>query len=146
VLRPLKYLSESADVEVTYLPCDAEGYVHADKVQQALQPNTRLVAVIHGSNVTGAIQPISDIGEVVCEHDAYFLVDAAQTLGEVPITMGGCHADLIAAPGHKGLLGPLGTGVLCLSERVVEKLRPLRFGGTGTSSEFDRQPTDLPHK
>jgi cysteine desulfurase / selenocysteine lyase len=146
VLRPLNHLSETADVDVTYVTCDGEGYVHAEDVQQALRPNTRLVAVVHGSNVTGAIQPIAEIGEVVREHGAYYLVDAAQTLGEVPITMAGCRADLLAAPGHKGLLGPLGTGVLSLSERVVEELQPLRFGGTGTSSEFDRQPTDLPHK
>ena len=92
------------------------------------------------------IQPVDAIGEIVSEHGAYYLVDAAQSLGEVPLTMQSSQADLIAAPGHKGLLGPLGTGVLCLSERVAGELRPFRFGGTGTSSDEDRQPDELPYK
>lgn len=146
VLRPLRYLADSANVSVTYVPCDGEGFVSPDNVRQALQANTRLVSVVHGSNVTGAIQPISEIGQIVREHPAFFLVDAAQTLGEVPLSMSELRADFIAASGHKGLLGPLGTGVLCLAESVVCELRPLRFGGTGTLSEDDRQPTDLPHK
>ncbi len=146
VLRPLRYLSDEANVAITYVACDGEGFVSPDDVRRALKPNTRLVAVVHGSNVTGAIQPIAEIGRIAREHGAYYLVDAAQTLGEVPITMADCHADLIAAPGHKGLLGPLGTGLLCLSKRVANKMRPLRFGGTGTSSEDDRQPADFPHK
>ena len=146
VLRPLKFLSDSADVSVSYVPCDGDGFVSPDDVRRALMPNTRLVAVVHASNVTSAIQPIAEIGEIVREHGAYFLVDAAQTLGEVPLTMTGCQADLIAAPGHKGLLGPLGTGVLCLSDRVGGELRPFRYGGTGTSSENDMQPNELPQK
>jgi cysteine desulfurase / selenocysteine lyase len=146
VLRPLRFLSDEANVAVTYVPCDSEGFVSPDDVRRALKPNTRLVAVIHGSNVTGAIQPVAEIGQIVHEHGAFFLIDAAQTLGEVPITMADCYADLIAAPGHKGLLGPLGTGLLCLAERVAQEMRPLRFGGTGTSSEDDRQPAELPQK
>jgi len=146
VLRPLKFLSDTADVSINYVPCDGEGFVSPDDVRRALQPNTRLVAVVHGSNVTGAIQPIAEIGEIVRDHGAFFLVDAAQTLGEVPLTLAGCQADVIAAPGHKGLLGPLGTGVLCLSDRVGGEMRPFRYGGTGTSSENDTQPNELPHK
>jgi cysteine desulfurase/selenocysteine lyase len=146
VLRPLRYLSDNLDVSVSYVPCDGEGFVSPDDIRRALKPNTRLVVVIHGSNVTGAIQPIREIGEIVAEHGAYFFVDAAQTLGEVPINFRECHADLVAAPGHKGLLGPLGTGVLCFSERAAKELKPFRFGGTGTSSDADRQPEELPHK
>jgi cysteine desulfurase family protein len=146
VLRPLRYLSDTADVSVSYVPCDGEGFVSPDDVRQALRANTGLVVVVHGSNVTGAIQPIAEIGQIVRAHGAYLLIDAAQTLGEVPLTLEGAHADVIAAPGHKGLLGPLGTGVLCLSERAANEMRPLRFGGTGTSSEEDRQPPELPYK
>ena len=146
VLRPLRFLHETAGVTVTYVPCDSEGFVSPDDVRTALRPNTRLVAVVHGSNVTGALQPVEAIGEVVSEHGAYYLIDAAQSLGEVPLTMQSSQADLIAAPGHKGLLGPLGTGVLCLSERVAGELKPFRFGGTGTSSDEDRQPDELPYK
>lgn len=146
VLRPLRYLSETAGVAVSYVACDGQGLVSPADVRAALRPNTRLVAVVHGSNVTGALQPVEAIGEAVCESGAYFLIDAAQSLGEVPLTMPSSNADLIAAPGHKGLLGPLGTGVLCLSERAATELRPFRYGGTGTSSEVDRQPDELPHK
>jgi cysteine desulfurase/selenocysteine lyase len=146
VLRPLRYLSDNADVSVTYVLCDGEGFVSPDDIRGALKSNTQLVAVVHASNVTGAIQPINEIGKIVAEHGAFYLVDAAQTLGEVPISFQDCQADMIAAPGHKGLLGPLGTGVLGLLERAANELKPFRFGGTGSSSDADSQPEDLPQK
>jgi cysteine desulfurase/selenocysteine lyase len=146
VLRPLRYLADNFDVSVSYVPSDGEGFVSPDDIRGALKSNTRMVAVVHGSNVTGAIQPINEIGKIVAEHGAYFLVDAAQTLGEMPISFQDYQADMIAAPGHKGLLGPLGTGVLGLSERAAKELKPFRFGGTGTSSDADSQPDELPHK
>ena len=146
VLRPLRALRESASVEVSYVPCDREGFISPDDVRAALRPNTRLVAVIHASNVTGAIQPVEEIGRIVREHDAFYLVDAAQSLGHVPIDVARLDADLLAAPGHKGLLGPLGTGVLYIRPGVERQLQPRRHGGTGTQSEEDRQPDDLPEK
>ncbi len=146
MLRPLRYWSDTLGVSVSYVPCDGEGFVSPDDVRRELQPKTRLVAVVHGSNVTGAIQPIDEIGQIACEHGAYYLVDVAQTLGEVPLNSEDCHADILAGPGHKGLLAPLGTGVLCLSERAAREIKPFRLGGTGTSSENDRQPEELPHK
>jgi cysteine desulfurase / selenocysteine lyase len=146
VLRPLRALREQHDVTVTYVPCDGHGFVSPDDVRAALRPNTRLVAVVHASNVTGAIQPIADIGTLVRESKALFLVDAAQSLGHVPIDVGHLEVDLLAAPGHKGLLGPLGTGVLYLRPGVEQVLEPLRYGGTGTQSDEDRQPEVLPDK
>lgn len=146
VLRPLRALRESADVSVSYVPCDAQGFVSPDDIRSAIRSNTRLVAVIHASNVTGAIQPIDQIGRIVRETDALFLVDAAQSLGHVPIDLRRLQLDLLAAPGHKGLLGPLGTGLLYIRPAVERHLRPLRYGGTGTQSEEDRQPDSLPDK
>lgn len=146
VLRPLRMLRELAGIDVTYVPCDGEGFVSPDDVKQALRPNTRLVAVVHASNVTGAIQPIAEIGRNVREHGAYYLVDAAQSLGHVPIDVANVQVDLLAAPGHKGLLGPLGTGVLYIRPGVERALAPLRYGGTGTQSDEDRQPDELPDK
>ena len=146
VLRPLRALGEQAGVEVSYVPCNAEGLVSPDEVRAALRPNTRLVAVVHASNVTGAIQPIEAIGRIVREHGALFLVDAAQSLGHVPLDVSQFEVDLVAAPGHKGLLGPLGTGVLYIRLGVERELNPLRYGGTGSRSDEDRQPDELPDK
>ncbi len=131
---------------MTYVPCDGQGFVSPDEVREALRPNTRLVAVIHASNVTGAIQPVEEIGRIVRESDAYYLVDVAQSLGHVPLDVRAIDADLLAAPGHKGLLGPLGTGVLYIRPGVERELSPLRCGGTGTQSDEDRQPDELPDK
>jgi cysteine desulfurase family protein len=146
VLRPLRALRETFVVDITYLPCDGQGFVSPDDVRAALRPKTRLVAVVHASNVTGAIQPIDEIGRIVRESPARFLVDAAQSLGHVPIDMRQLDVDLLAAPGHKGLLGPLGTGVLYIRPGVESDLIPLRCGGTGTQSEEDRQPNSLPER
>ncbi len=112
----------------------------------ALRPSTRLVAVVHASNVTGAVQPVEAIGPIVREHGALFLVDAAQSLGHVPLDVSKFEVDLVAAPGHKGLLGPLGTGVLYIRPGIERELEPLRYGGTGTRSDEDRQPDELPDK
>jgi cysteine desulfurase family protein len=146
VLRPLRALSEEDGVEVTYVPCDGQGYVSPDDVRSALRPDTRMVAVNHASNVTGAIQRIDEIGRVVRESDALYLVDAAQSLGHVPIDVRTFEVDLLAAPGHKGLLGPLGTGVLYIRPGIEKQLKPLRCGGTGTQSDEDRQPDVMPDK
>jgi cysteine desulfurase family protein len=146
VLRPLRALRETADVTVSYVPCDGQGFLSPDDVRAALRPHTRLVAIVHASNVTGALQPIAEIGKLVRDSDAFFLVDAAQSMGHVPIDVGRLDVDLLAAPGHKGLLGPLGTGVLYIRPGVERELQPLRCGGTGTQSEADRQPDQLPEK
>ncbi len=146
VLRPLRAMREEAEVDVTYVPCDGRGFVSPDDVRAALRPNTRLVAVNHASNVTGAIQPIAEIGRIVRATGALYLVDAAQSLGHVPIDVQTIEVDLLAAPGHKGLLGPLGTGVLYIRPGIEHEVRPLRYGGTGTQSDEDRQPDGLPQK
>jgi cysteine desulfurase/selenocysteine lyase len=146
VLRPLRAMSEDSGVQVSYVPCDAQGYISPDDMRAALRPDTRLVVVNHASNVTGAIQPIEEIGRIVRASDAYYLVDAAQSLGHVPIDIPSLELDMLAAPGHKGLLGPLGTGVLYIRPGVERELKPLRCGGTGTQSDEDRQPDAMPDK
>ncbi len=146
VLRPLAALREAGHVQVTHVTCGASGVVDPNDIRRALRPTTRLVAIVHASNVTGAIQPVTDIGRLVREHGALFLVDAAQTAGELPIDVEAMNIDLLAAPGHKGLLGPLGTGFLYLRAGVEEKIPSLRQGGTGTQSDRDRQPSELPEK
>ncbi len=87
VLRPLNFLTSQLGIEVSYAGCDAAGYVSPKEIKELLRPHTKLVALIHGSNVTGAVQPITEVGEIVKSHTAFFMVDAAQTLGYVPINV-----------------------------------------------------------
>lgn len=146
VLRPLRRLEEHGGVQVTRVPCDALGRVDPADVQAALRANTRLVAVVHASNVTGTLQPVREIALAARERGVYSLVDAAQSAGHLPIDLRQLPVDLLACPGHKGLLGPLGTGVLYVRPGVEDQLESLKEGGTGSSSEDDHQPSFLPDK
>jgi cysteine desulfurase family protein len=146
VLRPLRFLRDQLGVEVDYVSADSQGRIDPARVKAALRANTKLVAIVHASNVTGTVQPIEDIGELARKAGAIVLVDAAQTAGHVPIDVSQLPLDLLACPGHKGLLGPLGTGILYVRPGVEERLASLRQGGTGSRSEDDRQPDALPDK
>ncbi len=146
VLRPLRTLELAGRIDVTRVGCDAAGIVSPAELRRAMRDNTRLVALNHASNVTGAIQPALDAAQIAHEHSAVFMLDAAQTLGELPIDVRGTGIDLLAAPGHKGLLGPLGTGLLYVAPAVADQLQSTRQGGTGTQSELDEQPNTLPEK
>ncbi len=147
VLRPFNALMEQAGVEVTKVPCDPQtGLVDPDDVRKAIRPETRLIAVVHGSNVTGTLQPVRQIGRVAREHDIPFLVDAAQTLGHVPVDVQADHIDLLAFPGHKGLMGPLGTGGLYIRPGIEKQMATTREGGTGSISEVERQPDFMPDR
>ena len=146
VLRPLSELRRRMGIEVSHVPADAGGLVDPAGIRRALRPNTRLIALVHASNVTGAIQPIAEAGRIARESGALFLIDAAQSAGSIPIDLSLLPVDLLACPGHKGLLGPLGTGILYIRPGVDENLASLRQGGTGTQSEQDVQPEALPEK
>jgi cysteine desulfurase family protein len=146
VLRPLRHLEDAGQIQVTRIACNNVGWIDPDDVRRALKPNTRLVAMTHASNVTGIVEPLAEIGAIVKQHGARFLVDAAQSLGHFPIDVDQLHADFLAAPGHKGLLGPLGTGVLYIRPGREDELQSIREGGTGTDSGQDRQPNSLPYK
>ena len=146
VLRPLRQLEMDRRITVTRVGVDAEGIVDPDEIQNAIAKNTRLIVLTAASNVTGALQQIVEVGRIAKEADVYYLVDAAQALGHVPVLVGECAADLLAAPGHKGLLGPLGTGFLYVGPGVEKELRSVRQGGTGSRSFEDIQPEELPDK
>ena len=142
VARPLHDLAQRG-VSVAIVPCAADGSLDPDDLALALKAApTRLVAMTHASNVTGTILPAREAAGLAHSHGALFLLDAAQTAGVLPIGVVEMGIDLLAFPGHKGLLGPTGTGGLYVSPGV--KLWPMRQGGTGTRSEEERQPDGLP--
>jgi selenocysteine lyase/cysteine desulfurase len=126
------------------MPVDDDGRVLLEKLPGALRPRTRLIACVHASNVTGVIQPVAEVGAFARRKGIPFLVDAAQSAGALPVDMKAMKIDLLAFPGHKGLLGPLGTGVLVLSKEI--ELDPLRQGGTGSLSEVEVQPGFYPDR
>ncbi|MDP7028953.1 MAG: aminotransferase class V-fold PLP-dependent enzyme [Phycisphaerales bacterium] len=146
VLRPLRDL-EADGVSTTYVRVDPETFlVDPDEIAEAIGPHTSLVAVNHGSNVTGSVQPIAAIADR-CRHAGVpLLVDAAQTLGHRPVDVRALGVDLLAFPGHKGLLGPLGTGGLWIRPGMESTVAPVRLGGTGSRSESDVQPMELPDR
>jgi selenocysteine lyase/cysteine desulfurase len=147
VLRPFNTLVHRGIATQTRVECDpVSGRVDPDDIRAALRPDTGLVAIVHGSNVTGTLQPIHEIGQLCREHAVPFLVDAAQTAGHVPIDVQADHIDFLAAPGHKGLLGPLGTGFLYIRPGLENHLRTVREGGTGSVSELDVQPDFMPDR
>jgi len=143
VSRPLVAMSEAGIISLTRIDADGGGTVAPDAIRAAFTPKTRLVAITHASNVLGTVQPIGEIGAIVRERGAVFLVDAAQTAGVIPVDIQAQHIDLLAFPGHKSLLGPTGTGALYVSPRV--NLRPWREGGTGGDSSTPTQPRDFPY-
>ncbi len=146
VLRPLHYLQQHGGVQVTIVPCDTTGVVAAADLAAALRSETKLVAVTHASNVTGAVEPIEQIGTILRDHPARLLCDAAQTFGYLPIDVQRWNIDLLAAPGHKGGGGPPGTGLLYVKPAVQGEIAPLMQGGTGHQSESLEMPTDFPAK
>ncbi|MFG0259762.1 MAG: aminotransferase class V-fold PLP-dependent enzyme [Phycisphaerales bacterium JB041] len=145
VLRPCSDLL-GRGVAVTRVGADADGVVDANEVVAALRTETRLVAMVHASNVTGSVQDIGTVGRACRERGVPFLVDAAQSLGHVPVDVESMGIDLLAFPGHKGLMGPLGTGALYIRPGLEDRIEPVRQGGTGSRSERDTQPADLPDR
>jgi cysteine desulfurase family protein len=143
VARPLRGLRDRG-VEVTYVQAGSDGVVDPVEVRSALRPNTKVVGILHASNVTGAIQPIAEVGRLAREHEALFLADAAQSAGCVEIDVQESCIDLLACSGHKGLLGPTGTGLLYVGPRA--DVAPFREGGTGSQSELDEHPMHLPDR
>jgi selenocysteine lyase/cysteine desulfurase len=143
VSRPLRAMEIANHITLTRVKADGSGTVDPDAIRQAITPKTRLVAIGHASNVIGTVQPVADIGLVARERDVLFLLDCAQTAGVLPVDVQAMHIDLLALPGHKGLMGPTGTGALYVAPRV--KIKEWREGGTGGDSSSETQPTEFPY-
>ncbi len=142
VTRPLYGLRRV--ISVTRVQCAEDGSLDLRKIERAVRMNTRVIVVTHASNVTGTVMPVREIGALARRKGIIFIVDAAQSAGVLDLDVRDMNIDLLALPGHKGLLGPHGTGVLYVGERA--ELRPFREGGTGSHSVDPGQPGVLPEK
>jgi cysteine desulfurase family protein len=144
VMRPLRAL-EQQGVEVTVVRCSPQGFLDPADVEAAVRPNTTMIVLNHASNVVGTLLPVAEAGRIARRHGLLLLVDAAQTGGAYPIDVQADSIDLLAFTGHKSLYGPMGTGGLIIGEWVdVERMEPLKRGGTGSRSEWEEQPDFLP--
>lgn len=147
VMRPLRALQRRRGVVVHRVPADAEAQVDVAEFARALDGGAALAVVTHASNVVGTILPLAAIAAACRERGIPLLVDAAQTAGVLPLDAAALDIDMLAFTGHKGLLGPTGTGGLYLADTVdTERLQPLVLGGTGSRSESEEQPDFLPDR
>lgn len=142
VIRPLKTLEKEGKITLTFVECDRHGWVEPEQLREAIRDDTRAVIVNHCSNVTGTVLDIESISRIAHSQGAYFIVDASQSAGVVPIDCKGWDIDLLAFTGHKSLYGMQGIGGLYIKEGI--ELKPLKVGGTGILSEVLLQPDGLP--
>lgn len=146
VLRPLAYLRDQRGIDVVYLDPDPHGTIDVDAMRTSLPRGTTHLVFTAVSNVTGAVQPIAEIASLAGELGLSLIVDAAQGVGHVPIEPASWGKSLVAFSGHKGLLGPLGTGALWVSPEWDRPIAPLRLGGSGFRSEDELPPDELPQR
>ena len=143
VLRPIKKL-ESSGVENTIVRCASDGTINLVDLESAIKDNTKLIVTTHVSNLTGTIFPAEEIGKICKKHNILYLLDASQSAGVLPIDIKKYNISFLAMPGHKGLLGPQGTGALLInSDMQIEKLKE---GGTGSQSSSLEHPNFYPDK
>jgi cysteine desulfurase family protein len=142
VIRPIHHLARDGGVETTFVPFDGAGFIDPADVAKAIRPNTRLVIVNHGSNVTGTIQPVREIGGICRERGVVFAIDTAQTAGAIPINMKEMNVDVLVFTGHKCLMGSMGIGGLSVRKHV--NIRQVRSGGTGVRSAYPYHLEEYP--
>ena len=145
VMRPLLDLADRG-VSFDRVPCGGDGRLDPAAVERLIRPNTRLLVMAHGSNVSGAVQDAMAVGAVCRAHGVPFVLDAAQTAGHWPVDFTAMGLSALSVPGHKGLMGPSGIGALLLEPDFARALRPTVAGGTGSASDLETQPEYLPDK
>ena len=146
VLRPLEKLRKDGTITYDLLPCDENGEILLESLPELEKPNTKAIILGHVSNLTGTIQPLERIREQLRNKEIFLIVDAAQSAGYIKVDMDTLQADAIAFTGHKGLLGPQGTGGFTLNDRLNQDMNPVFTGGTGSDSLSLDQPLFLPDK
>lgn len=141
VLRPLYHLEEQG-ASLTFLSANKKGCIDYDDFKRSIKPNTKAIVCTHASNLTGNVLDIERIGRIAKAHNLLFIVDASQSAGCIEINMETMNIDILCFTGHKGLLGPQGTGGLCIHESV--EIRPFKHGGSGIHSYEKGQPQAYP--
>ena len=142
VMRPLRTLERDIGIGVTVVEGNQLGEIDPDDIKRAIRKNTVLIVCTLSSNVNGIIMPVSEIGQVASEAGITFLLDASQGAGSIRVDVRNQHIGILAASGHKGLLGPQGTGCLYVNDGI--RLKSLMEGGTGSNSEYAFQPEFMP--
>jgi cysteine desulfurase family protein len=146
VMRPLRFL-EKQGIVIKIAQCAADGTLDVSEIAKLIDNKTRLVVISLASNVTGTILPVAEVTAVAHQFGALVLADAAQAAGAIPIDLRQNGVDFMAFTGHKELLGPTGIGGLIISQNVdARTITPLMFGGTGSRSDSEEQPEDMPDK
>jgi cysteine desulfurase family protein len=141
VLRPL-YLMEKRGVELDFINADKNGILYYESIESLIKPNTKAVVITHASNLTGNITDLEKISKITRKHHLLLIVDAAQTAGIIPIDVEKLGIDILCFTGHKGLLGPQGTGGIYIREDI--KISPLKVGGSGIKSYQKEHPNEMP--
>ena len=141
VLRPL-YEMEKKGVALTIIKADKEGRFSLEEMEAAIRPETKMIVCTNGSNLTGNYVDIGKMGEMAHRHDVLFVVDASQTAGIFPIDVRNMQVDVLCFTGHKGLLGPQGTGGMYVREGLA--IRPLKSGGSGVQTYSKTHPREMP--
>ncbi len=144
VIRPVNHMVRDRGCTATFVKPDSEGYLDPLEIRRAIRPNTKLVIVNHGSNVTGVVQDLKSIGATCREAGVPLAVDTAQTAGVLPIDMAECHIDFLSFTGHKGLMAPTGTGGICVADDA--EIRGSMFGGTGVRSAEPYHLEEFPYR
>lgn len=145
VIRPLKELEASGKISLEILECDAHGKIDLDRLDDSLKKGVKLAAINHASNAFGTVQEIHAIAEICRRRGVIMIADCAQSAGIIDINLERDKIDMIAIAGHKSLLGPAGTGALVISDEFdAKRIRPLKFGGTGSHSDKIFQPGFIP--
>ncbi len=145
VMRPLFQLC-SYGVDFSRVQCDGFGRLDVASIKNHIRPNTKAIIMLHASNVCGTILPLYEVGKLCKENNLTFIIDSAQTAGVLDIDYKKINADAIAFTGHKGLLGPQGTGGFIISDKLAKSMETLICGGTGSDSKSEKQPEYMPDK